>query len=96
MIHVDRVSPRRPAAWIAALCLDDSERYILVTRVHSNPQRGIVHGAVDQLLLGLLRLMLQRATRAKSPGTPESADAAAIDVTPEAGAGQSTLDRQPE
>ena len=86
---MDCVSPREPAAWIAALRLDDLEQYVLVTWVRPNPRRGIIPGAMDQQLLGLLRLMLRRATCAKSPGTRRSAAAAAGKVAAGVGAGQS-------
>ena len=86
-IHVDRVSLREPAAWIAALRLNDSKQYVLVMLVHPNPRRGIGHETAGQLS-ELLNLVVRRATRARSHGTQESAEAAVHELTLEAEASQ--------
>ena len=80
---MDRVSPREPAAWIAALRLGDSERHVLMMLVRPNP-----HEVADQLS-ELLSLMLRQATRAGSLGTQESAGPAVHESTLGAGASQS-------
>ena len=84
---MDHCPSCEPSAWIAALRLDDLEQYALVALVHS--KRGIGQETVSQLLSGLLRLTLRRATRIKSPGTQESAGAAVDKSTLGIRAGQS-------
>ena len=95
---MSRASSYEPSAWIAALRLDDLERYVLVSIVRPNTLRGTNHGAVNRpycyQLLSLVRLMLWRATCLKSLGTRESA-ATAGKATPEVGVDQSIAVTRP-